>query len=230
MNTRSILLAILATVAAAGCSHTNNLAKYTFSNSKILFRARASGSGATFAAINNPVEKNVVTGVIAAIGSGVVSDEGRAKLERAVNRDTIANAVARGMQQAVTDYLNVQTVTSIAEEPEFLVETDLTDYSIVSLSAGLFIKAEAKSRMIHRPTGAVVWENSESHTIPLSETYLAALGSAPVASGVSIYNAVKLLSLSAEELRSVVSHAAENVGEEIGETLREDIAEIRTGH
>lgn len=230
MRTKLVLIAILATLGVAACSHTNNLAKYTFSNSKILFRARATGSGASFAAINNPVEKNVVTGIIAAIGSGVVSEEGRAKLEKAVNRDTIVNAVARGMQQAVTDYLNVQPVTSIADEPEFLVETDLTEYTIVSLSTGLFIKAEGNSRMIHRPTGAIVWENSESHTIPLSETYLAAFGSAPVASGVSIYNAVKLLSLSEEELRAVVAHAATNVGEEIGETLREDIAEIRSGH
>jgi hypothetical protein len=84
--------------------------------------------------------------------------------------------------------------------------------------------------MIHRPTGAIVWENSESHTIPLSETYLAPLGPAPVRSGVSIFNAVKLLSLSQEELRTVVARAAMNVGVEIGETLREDIAEIHGGH
>ena len=40
------------------------------------------------------------------------------------------------MQQAVTDYLNVQPVTSIADDPEFLVETDLTEYTIVSHSTG----------------------------------------------------------------------------------------------
>jgi hypothetical protein len=230
MKIRTTLsLLLLAALVAGGCSHTNNLAKYSFSNSKILFRARTSGTASSFAGINNPVKDNAITGIIAAIGSGIVSDEGRRKLEKAIDRDTIANAIANGMQRAVTDYLNVQPVNSIADEPEFLVETDLTDYTIVSLSEGLFVKAKGKSRMIHRATGAVVWENSESHTIPLSQTYLAGLAPAPVSSGVSIYNAVQLLNLSQEELRTVFSHAATEVGEEIGETLREDIADIRAG-
>jgi hypothetical protein len=123
----------------------------------------------------------------------------------------------------------VQPVASIDENPEFLVETDLTEYEIVSLSAGLFVKAEGNSRMNHRATGTVIWENCESHTVPLSETYLAGIAPAPVASGISIFNAVQLLNLSEEELREVMGRAAMAAGEEIGETLREDIAEIRGG-
>lgn len=229
MKIGTTLALLLIAFVIGGCSHTNNLAKYSFSNSRILFRASTTGSAASFAGIDNPVEKNVITGIIAAIGSGIVSEEGRRKLEKAIDRDTIANAVADGIQRAVTDYLNVRPVASIADDPEFLVETELTDYTIVSLSEGLFVKAKGKSRMIRRATGSIVWENSESHTIPLSRTYLAGLAPAPVSSGVSIYNAVQLLNLSEEDLRTLFVRAAAEVGREIGETLREDIAEINSG-
>jgi hypothetical protein len=229
MNVRTSFLLLAAVLVAGGCGHTNNLAKYNLAGSTALYRAYTSGSAHTYAGIQNPASKNVISGIIAAIGSGIVSEEGRKKLERAVVADTIAGAVARGMQQATTDYLSLRPVASVADDPEYLIETELTEYTLVSLSEGLFMRVKGKSRVIHRKTGAIVWENSESHTVPLSETYLAGLAPAPIASGVSIFNAVRLLTLTEQEIATVVNQAATQAGREIGETLREDVAGLHGG-
>jgi hypothetical protein len=228
MKIRTTLL-LAAVLLAAGCGHTNNLAKYKVAGSTALFRAYSSGSAEAFAGIRNPSDKNIITGILAALGSGIISQEGRKKLDRAIDPDTIANAVALGMTQATSDYLGVRPVASIADDPEFLIETELTDYKLVSVAEGLFARVRGKSRMIHRKSGAVVWDNAEAYNVPLSSTYLASLAPSAVASGISIYNAVQLLQLSEEEIRKVINEASMQVGREIGETLREDVAEINTG-
>jgi hypothetical protein len=84
----------------------------------------------------------------------------------------------------------------------------------------------AKSRMIDRKTGSIIWDDAESHTVPLTHTFGAAFAPKAVSSAASIYNAVELLSLSEEEIRSVIDQAAAQAGREIAETLREDIAEM----
>jgi hypothetical protein len=208
------------------CGHTNNLAKYNVAGKSAYFRTIVSGDAASaFSSVENPAH-NTITEVLAAVGSVIVTDQAHRKLERAINGDSIARAISNGTQQATSDYLSLHPVQSMADDPDIIVETELTDYRLVSGSLGMAVEVKGESRMIDRRTGRIIWDNSESKTIPLSETYLAALGSRPVRSGVSIFNAVRLLSLSEEEIRQVVDNAATDAGREIGETLREDVADL----
>ena len=223
------LLLLVASVLAAGCGHTNNLAKYDVQGKKALFRVHAAGSASTYAHVESPAKKNTVVDIIAAIGSGIVSDQGRKKLERAVNGDSISHSVALGMKRAVTDYLSITAVDDISQNPDFIIESEVTSYTFVSGSWGLSMKVEATSRMIDRKTGGIIWDDSESHTIPLSQTVLAALGGKAASSGASVYNAIELLSLDEDDIRRVVDRASEEAGREIGETLREDIADMHEG-
>jgi len=227
MNIRAFfLLAAIGAAAIAGCGHTNKLAKHNIGGKTAIYRTYTTASAGSYAYVESPTKNNTVVDILAAIGSGVVSDQGRKKLQNAVNGDSIAQAVGRGISEATVDYLRLQPVATVADNPEFIVETELTQYNIVSGAYGVAIYVRGKSRVIERKTGIIVWEDSESHTIPLSETWVAGLAPTVVRSGASIFNAVQLLSLSEAEIRNVVNNGAVVAGREIGETLRDDVAEM----
>lgn len=220
------LPALLAASVIIGCSHTNNLARYDVVGKTAIYRASTNAGAASSHVMVESPDDNAVAGVASAIGSVIAGEEGRHKLERAINGDSIAQAVARGIRQATGDYLRLSAVESMADNPDFIIETEVTHYSLVSTTAGMCVHVSGNSRMIDRRTGGIVWENSESHSIPLSETWLAMAGPRLVRSGLGIFNAVQLLSLSEEEIRQVVNEGAAGAGREIGEQLREDVAEM----
>jgi len=224
---RFLVLMLLPVVLFLGaCGHTNQLAKFNINGRTAIYRATMSGDAASSLAVVESPSDNTTLGVISAIGSVVVSNEGRQKLEKAINPDTVSQSVAAGIRQASMEYLSIRPVTDFSQNPDLIIETEVTDFKIVSSSAGLHVRVQGNSRIVERQSGEVIWENSESYTVPLSETYLAALAPQAISSGVSIFNAVKLLNLSEDEIRKVVNSAATDAGKEIGETLREDVAEV----
>ncbi len=230
MNSRRFLLALALipfALLAGACGHTNKLARYDVMGKSALFRSSSTSDAASGISLIESPSKNTVTEVIAAVGSVIVGDQARRKLERAINGDSIAHAISQGIRTSTADYLNMRPVESIANDPDFIVETELTECRIVSSSAGIALRVEGNSRVVDRRSGGIVWEDSESHTIPLSHTYLAAFGPKVVSSGMSIFNAVQLLNLSEEDIRSVVENASLDAGREIGETLREDVADMK---
>jgi hypothetical protein len=223
-----LLLTLIPMAALIGaCGHTNQLGKYNIAGKTALYRASISSDAASSIAVIESPSDNTALGVVSAIGSVIVSNEGRQKLQRAINPDSVAQSVARGIRQATHEYLSIQPANDIAQNPDLIIETEVTDFRIVSSSAGLHVRVNGNSRIIDRATGEVVWENDESHTVPLSETYLAAIAPQPISSGISIFNSVKLLTLEESEIRAVVNSAAVDAGKEIGDMLREDVAELR---
>jgi hypothetical protein len=223
---KPILMTLAAAMLLAACGHTNNLAKYDLKDGTVLFRASARGNAASSHVVIESPTKDAAGEVAAFVGSLIVGSQGRDRLERAVNGDSIALGVARGMEQATVDYLKLRPVSSIAENPTFIVETELTDYALVSTTLGMCVRVTGRSRMIDRASGGLVWENSETHTVPLTETYLAVAAPRVARSGVSIFNAFSLLALDDEELLRVINAGAAEAGREIGEELREDIADM----
>ncbi|MBS1911971.1 MAG: hypothetical protein JST22_08305 [Bacteroidetes bacterium] len=219
-------LACLAALLLAACGHTNNLAKYNISGKSAIYRTTMAADAASALTIIEPPNDNTAIGIATTIGSVIVGSEAQKKLERALNPDSLAQSVGLGMRQATSDYLNIRAVNDWTENPDLIIETTLTDCKLLSSSIGLAIKVRGDSRVIERGTGRLIWENSESHVVPLSETYLAGLAPRPVASGASIFNAIQLLNLSSEEIRKVVNSAATEAGREIGETLRQDVADL----
>jgi len=216
---------LLAAFAAAGCGHTNKLAQYPIAGKRAVYRTTISGSASSWVTVQSPV-KGTVGAVAATIGSVIMGDQAQRKLDRAADPDTIGQAIARGMKQSSADYLSLRAVESLDEDPELIVETDVKSYRIVSNSYGLAVSVEGNSRIIDRSTGIVVWENDETHVVPLSQTWIASAGGRIGSSAAGIFNAAKLFALSEEELREVLTQAGRVAGEEIGETLREDVAEL----
>src|SRR2546428_7620443 len=117
MNRAYIPLIALAAAIAAGCGHTNNLAKYNVAGHTAYYRTSTAGDAAgSFAWISSPSD-NLVAQAVTAVGSEIVGDQARRKLERAVNRDSIAHSVERGMVQATSDYLMLKPVESMEQNP-----------------------------------------------------------------------------------------------------------------
>jgi hypothetical protein len=224
---RLLLVALFPMAFLVGaCGHTNQLAQYNVVGKTALFRSFSASDAASGISVVESPSKNTAVEIIAAIGSAIVSDQSRRKLERAFNGDSVAHGISQGIRNATADYLSVRPVQSMADDPDLIIETELTDCKLVSSSLGIAMQVRGKSRVIDRRSGTIVWDDAESHTIPLSETYLAAIAPKAVSSGVSIFNAVQLLNLEEEELRLVVTTAAVDAGREIGETLREDVADL----
>ncbi len=221
-----LLLLALPAVLLAACTHTNRLAQFKINGASALYRTTMSSDAASAIAVIESPSKSTESNIITAIGSVIVSAEAEQKLARAMNSDSLAESVGNGIKQSTADYLGIRSVAGMAENPDLIIETELTDCKLLSSSIGLAIHVTGNSRIIDRRTGQIVWENSESHDVPISETYLAAIAPRGVRSGVSIFNAIQLLTLSEQEIRLVVQAAAKDAGREIGETLREDVADL----
>jgi hypothetical protein len=172
MNIKGLLLLILPCVVLLGaCGHTNQLAKYNISGRTALFRSFASGDAASSVSVIESPSQNTVGKVIAAIGSAITSDQARRKLERAINGDSIAHSISSGIRNATADYLSIKPVEGIVNDPDLIIETEVTEYNLVSTAAGISMRVRGTSRVIDRKSGDVVWDDAESYTVPLSETY-----------------------------------------------------------
>jgi hypothetical protein len=210
----------------AACGHTNQLAKYNVKGQTATFRAFASGSAASSEVrIENP-DMGSGFGLLQKAVASATDDEGFKKLQRATNGDSIASAVGEGVRQSMVDYLTIKPVANGATESNLIVETEVTDYSLIASSSGTSVHVLAKARVIDRKSGEVIWEDLKSHTVPLSDSYFATTIGGNVATGMSIANIAKLYALSEEQMRTVIHDAARDAGKEIGDVLREDVAEL----
>lgn len=232
MNSHRTLCTAVVTLALTliltGCGHTNNLASYDVVGKKALFRSVVTTKGGARTAVSSPSSGNgnIIADIATAAGSQLMSDQAEQKLRDAINVDSIAAGVAAGMLSSSIDYLSMTPVESMSDDPDYIIETELQEFTISSSAAGLQARVCARSRMIDRRTGGLVWDDSEAHTVDISQSFIAAFGPAPVATGAGVFNAVKLLNMSEEEIREVMAMAGQLAGREIGETLREDVAEL----
>ena len=230
MNIYRTLCAALIALTMIGCGHTNNLAEYDVTGKKALFRNVVTTKGGARTAVNSPASGNgggnIIADIATAVGSQVMSDQAEQKLRDAINVDSIAAGVAIGMLSSTVDYLSITPVESMSDDPDYIIETELQEFTISSSASGLQARVCARSRMIDRRTGGLVWDDSEAHTVDISQSFVAAFGPAPVSTGAGVFNAVKLLNMTEEEIREVMAMAGQLAGREIGETLREDVAEL----
>ncbi len=230
MKKHSILTSaftLLAALAVVGCGHTNNLARYDIAGKTAMVRSFTSTRGSGEAHVANPDKDNPITGIATIIGSGIIGDQAQRKLQSAIDADSIAAAVAEGTWESASMYLGLHRVQGVDDNPDFIIETELREFKLRSSEAGLSADVCARSRVIDRHTGGLVWEDSENRTIRLSQTGPAVLLPDAVRTGVGAFNAAKLLDMSESEIRDVIQQAAELAGREIGETLRKDVADLR---
>ena len=224
-----------------GCGHTNELAKYDLTSKAFYFEdAVAPGAQQVNVDFSSPLESKVgvgksenvsawldIAGAVTSIVSAVVSSETQEKLESAIDMNEVAYYVSQGIEEALARYYTVQSVESLQDNPEFIVETILISCQLGSSDKGVSILVEASSRIIDRKTATIVWEYSDSNVVPVTETGSSYTDPTGVSSALSVISAAQLADLSEKEIQAGVYNAAAGAGAMIAEVLREDIAEIR---
>ncbi|MCS7176530.1 MAG: hypothetical protein NZ960_02725 [Candidatus Kapabacteria bacterium] len=141
------------------------------------------------------------------------------RLRPAIVPEELALAAGRSFQKAAEDYLRLRPVRSQEDEPAFLVETILEEFTLESCNAGVRAQVQVRSRIIHRRTTRIVWENFERASAPLQHVTARGPGS-------GVLPAELLLSLQPEEIRHILAQAAQQAGQKLGEKLRKDVEKL----
>lgn len=222
------LILILPILLSIGCGHTNNLSKYSVDGKTIMFTdVVASGARKIKIVTQESYGKKDATdilSVIASVGSEILNADSRSKLESAVDPKLLVGYVSAGLEDALVKYLDIEAVSSLRDNPDFLVETVLDACSLIVSPNGVSVYVKANARIIDRASGELVWENWESRTIPVERHYTTGQESKTLE---RVFNAAQLAALSPAEVNEVVGMAADDVGYFMAETLREDIIKSR---
>lgn len=232
-----VLLCIASTLLSIGCGHVNKLSTVKFRTSTVYSEYKVVGDAVrgvvcvgTESAnpIVNDSSKGVLRSVIntvGTIGSAIATSSVESKIARSVSPDSLSWSVASEFERSLEMYAAIVPVRSLGEKPDFIAETLLERYELSSAPSGVFAKVSITSRIIERGTGKLIWENSESKTIGLSNLSPAGVHT-PIGRRIGgIMNMIQILSMSSENVRGVLLAAATEAGRKMGETFREDISE-----
>ena len=105
----------------------------------------------------------------------------------------------------------------------FIIETVIENCQLVTGPSGVKIRVQAFSRIIDRQSGNIVWDDSETQTVPIQRNDGYDKDNSSTLN--KVFNAVQLSSLSEKEIQNVVDESAKSAGRMMGETLREDVAD-----
>ncbi len=227
-RTNIIFTIILTAVLFGGCGHSNELAKFNVNNSKVLFRENVSPN-ARYVKIEqqSTAEKKsngglgAVLDVIASVSNSVLAEEKQNKLKESIDTQKLLYAVSDNLQEAMHIYLEINPVDKLSDKPDFICTITLKECKLLLNQNNVSIYVNATASLVDRATGQIAWENYESRTISLSESY----GDHISNSGLeSVFNALQLASLDENEINEIVDAAADDVGTYMAETLRNDVA------
>lgn len=224
-----ILLLILFTLSLS-CSHTNKLAKFNLVNRTVLFKHYAKPD-LTRANVSIDDEylynDDPFTVILTDIGESYMESEVREKMQNALNPDSISVSISKGIEEGLITYYNMKPVSSLAGDPQYIVETRFEKFRLRSSSAGVFANINSRIIITDRKTAVTVWENSETSNIPVYDVVISYVGSRIIRTTKSIVNAIRLMQMTEEEIAASINIAAQEVGKEQGDQLREDIADTR---
>jgi hypothetical protein len=222
---RSLLILSVLFLFSA-CCHTNNLKQYVIMDKGFHYRTTVNPEATKVdVSIDSPAPgANPVVDVIAGAGSNIFSSEASEKLNRAVNPVGIAASISMGLEKVITTYYKGRTIPTPAENPAFIVETHLKECSLHSGSSGIVLHLEAQSEITDAATGKTVWRDCEDSNVPIRRTPAGTVPIPVLGTALSVYNAVEFFKLSEKEIQDVILSAAEDIGEQLGKSLRHDYA------
>ncbi|MCE1164330.1 MAG: hypothetical protein LWX07_02885 [Bacteroidetes bacterium] len=228
MKTKTIILAFCFGLALtfAGCAHTNQLANFNLSASKVLFKTYVSPlAGRVYVDLHTEYgtdAKSIVSVVLGEVASGYMESKIEEKLRSAVNSDSLVNSISAGVKDGLMTYYRVIATDTIDNETRFITETKLLGFKLISGSGGIYASVNTEVTITDRNTAKIVWDNSETSCIPLYDVIIGVFGPGTIQTTTSIINAIRLMNMSGEEMRVMISNASEEAGRKQYETLRDD--------
>lgn len=230
MKTIKVIVSSIVVVLIMSCSRTNELAKYDVKGSNIIIRehiayeARTIQFEESISGKKGDREENVsdVIEAIADIGAEILTSETKQKLRDAVDTESMVSYISESLAETFDAYLDMNIVESMDEDPSFITDVTLNSCKLIISSSSMSIYAKATAEIFDRSTGTLVWENSESRSIPLEDRRGNVVNEETVE---KFLNALKLNTLKPEEINGVLGNAVSEIGYEMGITLRRDISE-----
>jgi hypothetical protein len=214
----------------AGCSSVNELSKFNLSSQKFLFKHSVKSSLTKIKITSGTTvsgDKNIFDILIEDVGGSYVSSEVQKKLDKIFDPEYLAGEISEGVEEALITYYNAVPVKSLTEDPAYIAETRLEEFEIISSSSGIFTKITAEVKITSRRTGAMVWKNREVVNIPFEENRSSYTADKTEKNIRSVVNLARLLDMSEEELKSAIDNTSSQVGYNLSDNLREDIANSR---
>jgi len=222
-----LIVSVLLLVILTACSHTNKLGEYELRSKNFAFRNDLSSNAQQMTININTSTKDTtdLAETISSIFTDVVSETKKEELINAVDTKNLIENISYGIYDALETYLNANIIEEDQGNVDFLVENTLKKCDLNISQSAVNINVSSTSRIIDLATATVIWGNTESKSIPMSNIISTDKNKFKSQSEEYIFILQKLFSLSKEELNQKIGLAGENVGRGMGETLRRDIAE-----
>jgi len=222
---------LLTLFLAVSCSHVNLLKDYDLSKKTIFFEeivgVNANEVIISFNAPTVPAQTEVdaIKNVAIAIGSSILTAETERKLRNASKPEMIVKGISNGIESNMVKFLRINPIYELNEESEFIVTTILEKCELKSASPGIFVSLKAKVQIFDSNSGKLIWEYKDSENVRLRQS---AFGTASDAAGLgNLSQVADLISLSEEQISVAIRDAANQVGRNISEVLRKDIAKTK---
>ena len=225
-----IPLLIIPLILSLSCSHTNELAKFDLLKRTVLFKHYSKHD---LTRVNVSIDNEYIHGddpfvvILTDIGESYMESEVSEKMQKALNPDSISISISNGIKEGLITYYNMKPVISLADDPQYIVETRFERFRLRSNNVGVYAKIDSRVIITDRNTAVTVWENGESSDIPIYDVVISYTSSRIVRTTKSIINAIRLLQMTEEEIAVAINIAAGEVGKEQSDQLREDIADTR---
>lgn len=227
---KNLVLVFILNLALISCSHTNYIKRYNLRGESIYFEERVT-TKATQVVVNSHKKSkekeksnlDIFKDVAVTIGGMAVSADTEKKLQRAANTRKIAESVSSGIENGLVKYLRVRPVRNLDNRSNYIVTTIIEDCKLVSNKNGIYVSIRSTTQLCSRNSGRIIWENTERESVPLKRS-LAGIAERHNNTLSQITQLAELAALSEEEIASAISAAAIEVGYEMSETLRRDIA------
>jgi len=228
-----IVYLLIAVIIFSSCSHTNKLKNYNLDGQTILFEEiiASSAGEASIDFGNTPTASKgdiigAVKDVALSVGNTLLTYEMERRLRNASRPDSIVKGLSKGFETSMIKFLRIDPVYKLNDRSNFIVTTILERFKMYSTSSGVFIQVSATIEIICRDDGVKIWDYDDTETVRIRRDNYLETTSQQVFLG-EISQMIELATLSEEQIRSAIYAAAFQIGRNMSETLRKDIAKLK---
>jgi hypothetical protein len=222
-----IFLSFVFIINLTGCgTHINEFVKFKLTNKNILFKQYVSPD---LTRVNVDIgeyhyDQSLVTIILTDIGGTIAENSVREKIQNAINPDSLVYAISDGIGEGLKTYFYANVVESLDDNPQYIAETRLERFRIVSNTSGIYAMIDTRVIISERGTAKTVWENTECANVPIGDVIYDFTCNGYIRTAKGVINAVRLMQMSEEEIRAAINITAGEAGKRQCDQLREDIA------
>ncbi|MBU0474184.1 MAG: hypothetical protein KKF62_08465 [Bacteroidetes bacterium] len=228
-NLIQILIVLIISSMLFSCAHTNDLAKHNVQGSTMHFKevVKPAAKSVLIERSSTDTKKSkknedVVLDILTSVGTGFIEADKQNKLEEAIDTKDMLHSIAEKLSESINSYLDVTAVEQISDKPDYFCSVVLEEVKLLMSNNSVSLYVHSTASITKRTTGEMIWENSETKTIPLEDN----TGNTTKNKSLeNVFSAIQLAALDPNQIKKLVEDAADDVGTYMAETLREDVVD-----